>query len=241
MITFVYTYYNNPDMLARQLQEWLVYPGDVLDKLRFIIVDDGSMRAPALPVIQQSLQGQRDKLKLSLYRVTVDIPWNMDGARNLAMKECETEWAFLCDIDHLVPADQVPRAFEMPFAPRTAFMPNQVWTSGVSLGRPHPNSYLMRKEDYWFVGGMDEDFAGFYGSDGNFRRLLTQWGIVLIYTTTWNVVVYGTGDIYDANTKGLGRKDSDRFVKRNAKLWEKVRGPRYKPVDPIRFPWERLI
>jgi hypothetical protein len=39
----------------------------------------------------------------SLYRMGVDVPWNMDACRNLAASQAKTDWLLLTDIDHLVP------------------------------------------------------------------------------------------------------------------------------------------
>lgn len=241
MITFVYTYYDNPSMLQRQLAEWLSYPAEALRKLKFTIVDDGSQRQPAHPVVQSVMQGQWGKLNLQLFRINVNIPWNMDGARNLAMSNLKTDWALLCDIDHLLPADQLPALFALPFSKRTAYQPNQLLVDGTDLARPHPNTYIMRKDAFWHVGGYDEDFAGWYGSDANFRRLMQEWGITLQYVPSINLVVFKETDIDDANTKDWGRNHSRWSAGQNPTLKAKAHSAPYKPVNPLRFPWERLI
>lgn len=241
MITFVYTYYDNPVMLQTQLAAWLRYDQAALAQIKFIVVDDGSQRQAALPVVQGVLQGQWGKLDLRLFRVNVNIPWNMDGARNLAMQHVKTEWAMLCDIDHLLPPSETPWLLQLPFTRGVAYRPNQVLANGASLGRPHPNTYIMRKHDFWHVGGYDEDFAGWYGSDANFQRLLIQWGIDLQYVSSLNLTVYRTEDIDDANTKDWGRNRTQWSVSNNPALIAKARGPRYKPVNPVRFPWEQQL
>lgn len=240
-LTFIYTYYDNPNMLRRQINEWRQYPDEYKQAIHFMIIDDGSEKVPALPIIQALGQEEGLGINLSLYRVLENIPWNMDGARNLGMKNAQTEWAFLCDIDHLVPVKSLTGMFGMPFKPMQTYMPIQELTDGTSLERVHPNTWLIRVEDYWSMGGYDEDMVGHYGTDGNFSRLMRAHGIKQVTSDAWRTVVYRTEDIEDANTKDWGRKQTKWALKYNKPLWKKVQGPPYIPVDPIRFKWERQV
>lgn len=234
-LTLVYAYYENPNMLARQLREWESYEDAHKQQLEIIVVDDCSQRVPALSVVKH----YNVALPLTLYRIGVDIPWNQDGARNLAMRHCQTEWALMTDMDHMLPAHQV--AAVLAFEPQAGnyYMPGQHLTCGSDLGRPHPNSYLMRREDFWQAGGYDEDFAGYYGSDGNFRRCMIAAGLHEHYTSDFYLIVFRTEDIFDANTKGLGRKHSPLWAKNNKRLAAKMRGAPYKATNHIRFPYSQ--
>jgi hypothetical protein len=238
--TFVYAYYNNPTMLARHLKEWRVYSEHAKNNIRFVIVDDASPVFPAKAVLSAEWLA-RAQLNVSLYRVIPNIPWNQDGARNLGMQEARTDWAFMTDMDHLVPAGEADRILALDGQPRVYYMPDQRLTNGTSLARPHPNSYLMRVSDFWEMGGYDEDFAGFYGSDGNFRRCATGAGLAEKHTTDFHTVVFRTEDIFDANTKGMGRKGSALHVKNNKRLRRKIRSKPYKAVNPVRFKWVRVL
>lgn len=238
-LTLIYTYYENPKMFERQLGNWMTYPKLLRDRTEIIVVDDGSKKAPALEVVQA--EGGFPLLDLRIYRVLVDIPWNQDGARNLAMSECHTLWAFMTDMDHLLPPDQMALMLKMPLKHGEYYMPDQRLTNGESLQRPHPNSYVMSRSDFWTMGGYDEDFAGYYGSDGNFRRCARSAGLREIYVESVHTVVYRTEDEYDANTKEYGRKDSPLSAKRNPDLLRKMQGPPYRAVNPIRFPYERVV
>lgn len=239
--TLVMAYYDNRDMLLRHLAEWdLRYPSDLKARMRVILVDDGSPKHSA----QAALRDYRVMLggiDLSLYRVVPNIPWNQDGARNLAMKQAITEWAFMTDMDHVLPAEQAALMLAVDPEPKTYYMPNQLLTSGDSLGRPHPNSYLMRVSDFWAMGGYDEDFAGYYGSDGNFRRCAQGAGLIEQHTASFSTVVYRTEDCFDANTKDFGRKGSSLHVAFNKKLMRKKGQPPYKAINPVRFEWKRVL
>lgn len=238
-LTIIYAYYENPKMFERQLGNWMTYPKLLRDRIEFIVVDDGSPRNPAQAVIDAN--GGFPLLDLRVYRVLVDIPWNQDGARNLAMSECRTLWAFMTDMDHLLPPDQASLMLRYPAQHGHYYMPDQQLTNGESLQRPHPNSYLMSRADFWMMGGYDEDFAGYYGSDYNFRRCAVVSGLIEKYEPKIHTVVYRTQDEFDANTKDYSRKEGPLAAKNNPTLLRKMQGPPYRAENPIRFPYERVL
>lgn len=233
-------YYENADMLLRHLHAWDQYPQELKRRMRFVLVDDGSPRRPAKGAIRD-FGGVPPSLDFALFRVVPNIPWNQDGARNLAMKHASTRWAFMTDMDHLLPAEQARRMLALDAAEKTYYMPQQLRTNGEDVGKPHPNSYLMQVADFWGMGGYDEDFAGFYGSDGNFRRCAQGAGLTEQPTTAFATVVYRTEDCFDANTKDWGRKGSSLHVAFNPRLMRKKASPPYKAVNPVRFQWERVL
>lgn len=227
-ISLVYAYYNNPNMLDRHLQEWARYPTRAKAQLEAVIVDDGSQQAPirGLPSVGFPVRA---------YRITTDTPWNQDGARNLCMHHVRSDWALLADMDHLVPYDQIENV--IAFAPKVGsyYMPGQRTVTGEVLGA-HPNTFLFNRNDFWMMGGYDEDFAGFYGSDGNFRKCAKGAGLKETPTLAFHLVVYRDTDIFDANTK-LPRKRSQYDASMNPYLNGKRRGPAYRAVRPLRFTW----
>lgn len=237
-VTLVIPYYDNAEMLARQIAEWCSYDSKHQDRVRFIVIDDGSERHPALDVLRRSFPGQLP-IDLQLFRIDVNIPWNQDGARNLGMLKCKTVWALMTDMDHVLPSTQVRALLEFDARPGSYYMPDQFVTLGYSLNRPHPNTFLMSRSDFWTVGGYDEDFAGFYGSDGNFRKCARNY-LSEIGTKDFHLVVFRSEDIFDANTKDWGRKDSPFHAVHNEKLRLKRQGPPYRAANPIRFPYTRV-
>jgi hypothetical protein len=52
---------------------------------------------------------------------------------------------------------------------------------------------------------------------------------------------FGRDDIPDASTLEWGRKNSQWDWKNNPALVEKAKAAPYKPVNPLRFEWERQI
>lgn len=236
-VTIVMSYYDNGDMLDTHIAHWEEYGAALRAAVQVIIVDDASPNKPAV----MRLRGANVGFPIRVFRIRTDIPWNQDGARNLGMYMCDTEWAFMTDMDHVLPAEQAAAMFNMQVQYGTYYMPGQLLTDGQSLNRPHPNSYLFARSDFWRMGGYDEDFAGYYGSDGNFRRCAQGAGLKETFTRAFNTVVYRTHDVFDANTKGLGRKDSPYHVKRNKALVAKAKGPVYRASRPMRFEYDRVL
>lgn len=237
-VSLIFAYYDNGEMLARQLSEWQSYDPNEREALEFVIVDDGSPNKPAIDYVKGC------DFDLQLFRIGVNIPWNQDGARNLAMRHARGRWALMMDMDHMLPRDQVKPMLDFvqnQARMGTYYMPNQHLTNGVSLDKPHPNGYLFNNVDFHFIGGYDEDFAGYYGSDGHFRRTAKYLGLIEKPTMSFHTVVFRAQDIEDANTKDWARKESAYHSKNCRRLVRKMRGEPTRPTNSIRFPFERLL
>ena len=91
MITINYNYYNNLDLF-----KWVRDYYKALDTtgFHFTIIDDGSMDVPLPDALVPS--------DWSFYRVTEDVGWNCNGARNCLMKETQTKWNLNIDLDRVV-------------------------------------------------------------------------------------------------------------------------------------------
>lgn len=243
--TLIVPYYRNAAMLDRQVIEWEQYS----HRVRIICVDDGSPE-PAKDVILA--RASPDLLeRLRLYRITVDIPWNREGARNLAAQECSTDWMINIDIDHILPA----RAAEKLL---TAFAPHPGnwyrfprYRQGKAdetrkkdklpvdceYGRIHPHidSYLVEREVYWNAGGYDEDFAGCLGGGSEFLgRLERTAGPPGLLPDPICLHVYTRDKIKDASDWTLSRDTAQGKAIQRKKLGG-------TPQNPIRFPWVREL
>lgn len=246
MLSLVYSYYDNPEMLELHIKTWMGYSDEVKAKMNFVIVDDCSPKFHAEPIVRELLANgvdQAHKLspaKFQLFRIEKDIPWNLDGARNLAMKEgCLAGWALITDMDRLLSKENAEATINLVKERGKYYRPMQVWWDGVSLNRPHPNSFIIHRDDYWLTGGYDEDFAGSYGSDGNFRKNLKPH-CEEVYVESPHLICCEDG-VPDSITKGLPRKENGSYCLTIPRLKEKVKSPPYVAVNPIRFPWVRVL
>lgn len=166
--TLIFPYYENPTMLDRQFAHLAALPEDVRKHLHLIVVDDGSQKHP-LREFTASVMQQLGLLRAQLFRITVDVRWNWIAARNLAVSKANTDWVLMTDIDHLVPEVTMRRIQEKKVSDRTVYRFSRKDLPDLTEYKPHPNSWLMTRAMFDRIGGYDERFSGFYGTDGEFR------------------------------------------------------------------------
>lgn len=235
--TIVMAYYENPNMLALQLREWALYrPTDKI-AMRAVIVDDGSPRNPAEPVVRQY---GNVGFPIKLFRIHENKPWNQDGARNLAMKHT-TGWALMKDMDHVLERDQASGLLQLVSHDAVRgeyYMPDRTYHGMPE--HPHANSYVMHADDFWRMGGYDEDFAGAYGSDSNFRKCMKA-ELQEKATHAFSLSRWSRKEMSDASTNDWGRKESPYHRSQFPALEAKNRGPAYKATNHLRFNWEQVI
>lgn len=233
-VQIVYPYYENHNMLWEQVTTWSGWPADLKERVKLILVDDGSPNFPAEGILLPK------DIEIELYRINVNIPWNQNGAHNLGMHVADEGWCVSTDIDHVWKADQLRILLGLEVHEDTyyTFARRQVNKENVVFKR-HPNSWLLTRDTYWKSGGYDEDFCGYYGSDSVFRRGLDRVAKRVELEFPY-LVVYDEHDIPDANTREWGRKDSDYHSVKHPHLLERRRNYT-KPENPLRFPWERIL
>lgn len=206
-LTIVMPYYDNPGMLEHHYNHW---KSPAFDRLRdwfdVVIVDDGSPGTPAATVDRPT------GLPVTIYRVLIDRLWHQHAARNIGAHHAKGPWLFMTDMDHMLPAGSMRRiigiknanaaytfhrldALDDGFNPRT--IPK------LKNGQPHPhvNTFLIRKDRYWEIGGYDEDYCGFYGTDGHFRKRM--WHVLTrVHLDGVPVVRYPREIIPDSSVPG---------------------------------------
>lgn len=229
-ITLVYAYYENGGMLDVHLKEWARYRNK--DNFSAIIVDDCSHRDPA----EDHLRGVDVGFPISLYQITTDIPWNQNGARNLAMTFADG-WCFLTDMDHLLNAKNAERLLRYSLNSSRHYKPQRRLADG-SKYHQHPNTYVIHRDLYWDAGGYDEAFCGYYGSDSTFRRQLKN----ISRCTNFEKIhtnLYKREVVPDASTTDFGRKDSSYHVSNSDEL-SRRRREHLPPIAPLNFEWHRI-
>lgn len=237
-VTLVMAYYDNARMLQEHVANWNHYSDDVRSRVRVIVVDDGSREIAASDLLRDETITR--SMSIQVYRIGRDIPWNQDGARNLAMNHCRTDWALMTDMDHVLPPGQAELLLKFSPSIGCYYLPARLVTSGDEI-HPHPNTFLFNRCDFWNMGGYDEDFSGWYGSDGNFRKCAKGYGLRETETSDFSLTVFRREEISDASTRRYGRKDSKYSVMNNPALVAKRRGPAYRAERPIRFEWTREL
>lgn len=174
-VTIVMAYYMNPKTLLRHVAEWHGFSDEIRANLSAIIVDDCSPESPAVQVLTDLPQ----PFPIKLYRIEEDLRWNWIAARNVAMKEASEGWHLTTDIDHFVDEKFGRSLIFGKHDERKVYKFSRREHTGEKI-KPHSNSYFMTRAMYWKIGGHDESFSGFYGSDGSHVRRVAQVAPVIM-------------------------------------------------------------
>lgn len=233
-VTLCLAYYDNPGMLRRQLDHLDDLKVWVQEQLELIVVDDGSPTSPAEPVFRECT----NPVKARLFRMAVDVPWNMDACRNLAVSQSETSWVLLTDIDHLVPEKTWIKILTAGLNPGQAYKFGRVSEPDLQPYKPHPNTWLMTRELFDRAGGYDERLAGWYGTDGDFRDSVQKVAPVISFKEP--IVRVPREVTPDASTTSLTRRSPENAAGLDA---AKAARNNIKNRRPLRnsFPWVQVV
>lgn len=255
-ISIVFPFYRNQGMLARQYrvmaEEWR---DDQKAALEVIIVDDGSLE-PALDVPRPS-----GLPALRLYRITENRPWHQHGARNLGAAEASHHWLAMLDIDHVIPPSTLDailqfeppkRDFALTFSRRDAPVDSDWLADDVFMmkptirvdgtAKPHVNSFVLKRDLYWQVGGYDEDLCGIYGTDKHFLRRLYEKAAQFMIDAP--LIRVDRAAIADASTRDQPRKEGRRPGEKKAAIAARLAAKKAEGrIAPkiLDFPWERQL
>ncbi len=232
--TLIVNYYRNPRMLEHQVAQWDHYP----ENIRVIVLDDCSPE-PAIDYIPESSRAE-------IYRITKDIPWNQNAARNLGAMKAKTDWIMFVDIDHVLMLQDAARLARKTLDPTKWYRFKRIRVGAADSTRlkdalpldaktgeikPHINSFLCTKQLYWAAGGYDEDFAGSLGGATPFLRNLGKKGKAKVLQIQLHC--FTRDAVPDANDTTLSR-DTSRYRLLSK---EKAANGNPKPTDWVRYPW----
>lgn len=234
--TIVMAYYQNAGMLNRHFVHWRNLPDRLRKDLHVVIVDDGSPTQPAKPPSTTIGLGS-----LRMFRMVKDIPWNQDACRNLGMMHVQTYWALITDMDHLVPEPTIETLLAGKFNPEKVHRFGRVSAPDMLPYKPHPNSYFMTKDTYDRVGGYDERFAGYYGTDGMFLRACEAINGGPLLQLENVLVRYPREVVPDASTTRYRRKDpADKAAIDKIRKQIRFLSPEDQRPKRNTFPWHKV-
>lgn len=245
-LTIVMAVYGQPLMLQEQLLAISSYPQAVREQLTVIVVDDCGeppVREGTITCLDAIIKSAK------LFRVEQDIPWNQMGARNLAMHHASGH-CLLIDPDMVFDGRTMARMIEA--AKKLARGHVIKWglrhlNSG-KVDMSSPNTWLIHRDDFFAVGGYDEDYAGHKGwSDVQFLDVMRSC-YKIEHRPDLLADFYGTDSVPDAMVRSLDRSTSTNKKKRLKKVaqaraaggwarWAKAR----KDVSRLRFPWKQIF
>jgi hypothetical protein len=229
-VTLCQAYYDNPEMLMRQVDLMGKIPWNARDYVRWIVVDDGSPRWPAQPF--------PCPVHMEVYRIDVDVRWNQDAARNIAVSQSNTPWILLTDMDHWIPHATWKRILNGSLDESKAYKFSRISEPEMEFYKPHPNSWLMTRDLWNDIGGYDERFAGFYGTDSDFRnRVQAQADIEQLK----EVIVRVPREVTpDASTTTYLRKTPEDLLGLDRVKIERKGIKDWRPLT-LTFPYHRVV
>lgn len=245
----IYPYYDNPSMLAMQVENWNRFCGIWRTFAEVILVDDASPNHPAAPIMQGCTLPHR------VYRVKKNIPWAQHHARNIGAHEAgiKDSWLFFSDMDIVFTPEAAATLFEKKLKTGHFHTFERHYAGIERAPKYHCNSFMVLHRHFWDINGYDADYCGTYGGDGPFLRQLRgrcrqehhgiQDGHVPDRSIFSLPAVRLWGYEYaveDANTKTLARDGAmkDKYVA--LRRQKKISGDE-RSKNPIRWDYERVL
>ena len=229
LITVNLSFYNQNDVLVKHVLGWKSWSKELKEKFSFCIIDDCS-KTKAIDVLSEI---DLSDLNLSIYRVQEDLVCNIARLRNLSAQECKTQWMVILDMDTLISEELASSMIQLCKAPKgSCFKFNRRVPSNPyhpKNNQPHPAVCLLQLEDYWDVGGCEEDLVGHYG----------QTDPIFWYRASNVLTVHFRSDMY-LDYIPEGEAVINRDTSHNQKLFENKRRTHNWSTDFVRFKWEKM-
>ena len=206
-LTIFFPYYNNPEQLKKNIYHYDDLSSELKHKLEIFIVDDGSNKFPALDILNKIDYN----LNVTLYRINIDVPWNMSETNNLAFKLAKHDFLLRTDIDHYIDEENLIKIFNK----KNLSSKNMYFFSRKSVNSSnkkkklnnHINSYLISKNMFYKINGYNESFSNNYGfEDIEFIYRLSNFPIGLGFKKKlYNIYLERRNE---GGTKNLNRNTS---------------------------------
>lgn len=231
-VTICLAYYENPTMLQRQYENLRQLPRAIAEHVSLVVVDDGSPDNPAVPP-----DPPLSIVSFKLLRMMVDIRWNQDACRNLAVHHVSIGWLLLTDMDHIPPIATLRHVVFDELDMTLVYQFLRVSEPELLPYKPHPNSWLMTRTMYERTGGYDERFAGVYGTDGRFKKQVQA--VAKVKTFKAPLIRVPREVTPDASTTRYRRHTPEDEVRRNL-IREEIKNSGKREPQRLMFPWVRV-
>lgn len=239
----VYPYFDNPQMLKHQVENWNRFEGELRDAVRIIVIDDHSKKDP-VPILEKC------KAPVLCYRLDQRWPWNQHQCRNIGAKVAGKDdmWLFMSDIDIVLTPEMAYTMLTHPLDPGCYYTMERTFFPEFQERKVHPNTFLVKRGAYWQVNGYDLDLipigGGGYGGDTQFTKQLAN---LVRHVHLDDVVLVGYGRrtregvpaLADADTVSLDR--AEWHAKYVEALKRKKKSGDMRSVNPIRTGYKRTL
>lgn len=155
-ITNFYCNQNDISSVTDLLHRYEQYDKELLAKVQFVIVDDGSPIEYTIPDFD---------LNVIWLKINEDIPWNLSGGRNLGVAYAKSDTVFMTDLDHELPEASMKKLVERKKCGRHIY---KVWRTRPDSGeiyKGHANLFVLSRGRFFELFGYDEELSGAYGAE----------------------------------------------------------------------------
>ncbi|WP_434778804.1 glycosyltransferase family A protein [Neisseria sp. Ec49-e6-T10] len=197
-ITHFYCNQNDISSVINLLKRYECYPTEIISRVQFIIVDDGSPIEYEIPEF---------RLNLIWLKIMKDIPWNQGGARNLGVTFAKSDTLFMADSDHEVPEQSMRKLIKLGYCGRRLYKMKRKNQQTGELYAGHSNLFVMSRGRFFECFGYDEEFSGAYGAE-DFRFVKYQKAM-------GSRQMYLPDDTYAIERKDIDDKKSYHTLKRD--------------------------
>ncbi|HSF67512.1 MAG TPA: glycosyltransferase family A protein [Nitrospiraceae bacterium] len=153
--THFYCNQQNIHTVTSLLEGYARYASELLDRIQFVVVDDGSPVDYTIPDVG---------LNLTWIKITEDIRWNQAGARNLALLYARSNNVIISDVDHAFPEHTLQWLAGRNVPHRRFYKFYRKMPDG-SIIKGSPNIFYLSRARWFQLFGTDEEFAGAYGAE----------------------------------------------------------------------------
>ena len=228
MFSIIYSMWNpSTEVINQHLVEYENYSEETRKQFEVIWVDDCSEKPVDIPELSFGLN-------LTIARITNNIYWNICGAKNLGFYLAEGPWVFGTEQDHMFYSEMdLKRVLKFPKQRDCAYFLTRVLPDGQSRGKNHPNSFIIHKEDFWKLGGYDEDFSGNRGhSDTMIKYQMKRMGYARP-TLPMRIKEYK-----EFTCKDPRNRDFRHNASLTSRKMKEAKKGKYKVGPTLRFNWE---
>ncbi len=160
-LTIVHPFYNDGGTrLPLQFEAWKTYPDWVWDVVNVILIDDGST-----PTLESRYPKDNElNFNLKIYRIKENLRYNVPGAWNLGFTVADTDWVYAFDSDHVHTRENFIKVLELDVQDDCYYQLRKMRHTNIERklqrGKIAGGSWLVRKEHWAAINGLDEDLTG---------------------------------------------------------------------------------